>query len=286
MGPEIIIRKMYPTDLEEAMQLKDAEGWNQTREDWEFLLSSNPDQCLVVVLEGKVKATVTAITYDNQLAWIGMMLVDKSIRGQGIGKLLMRSIIKELGFCTAVKLDATPAGLPVYLKLGFTPEATIYRMTGRNDKCEKFKQPHPNIRGIKSEDLPKILEYDSRIFGVSREELFRDLLKRSPQSCFLFDNDNFLHGFTMGRPGTRYFQLGPLSADSPQVAIQLLELSLSQPKDSQVVVDVFQDKVELVSWLQGQGFTIQRELTRMSYGKPSLSENRHKQFLISGPELG
>lgn len=286
MGTEIIIRKMNPTDLEQAMQLKDAEGWNQTLEDWELLLSGNPEQCLAGLIGGKVKATVTAITYDNQLAWIGMMLVDKSIRGKGIGKLLMRSIIEELGFCPTVKLDATPAGLPVYLKLGFTPEATIYRMTGRNERWGNYKQPHPNIRGIKSEDLPKILDYDSRIFGVSREGLFRDLLKRSPQSCRLFEKNNSVQGFTMGRTGTRYFQLGPLSADSPQVAIHLLELSLSQLKDSSVVVDVFQDQVELVSWLQGQGFTIQRELTRMSYGKPFLSSSMQQQFLISGPELG
>lgn len=286
MRPEIIIRKMYPEDLEDAMQLKDAEGWNQTWDDWELLLSGNPDQCLVAVLEGKVRATVTAITYENQLAWIGMMLVDKSIRGQGIGKLLMRSIINELGFCTAVKLDATPAGLPVYLKLGFIPEATIYRMTGVMDKKVKIENPHPNIRRIKSQDLSKILEYDSRIFGVSREGLFRDLIKRSTQSCCLFENDNSLQGFILGRPGTRYFQLGPLSADSTLVAIQLLELSLSQMRESSVVVDVFQEQVELVTWLQGQGFIIQRELTRMSYGQPSLSENISQQFLICGPELG
>ena len=140
---------MTPEDLKSAMELKDSEGWNQTFSDWEFLLSSNPGQCLVAVMGGKVKATVTAITYENHLAWIGMMLVDKSIRGKGIGKLLMKSIIKELGFCSLIKLDATPAGLPVYIKLGFTPETTLYRMTGNLEGYNFYQKITENFTILK-----------------------------------------------------------------------------------------------------------------------------------------
>src|SRR5690606_16732457 len=89
----------------------------------------NPDHCLVAVREGVVIGTVTAITYENQLAWIGMMLVRTPFRGMGIGRLLMSSILKKLESCPSIKLDATPAGFPVYSKLGFIQEYILNRMT-------------------------------------------------------------------------------------------------------------------------------------------------------------
>ena len=71
---------MRATDLEALMQIKNDENWNQTEEDWLFLIKSNPKYCLVAVSENRVIGTVTAIDYHQELAWIGMMLVSKKYR--------------------------------------------------------------------------------------------------------------------------------------------------------------------------------------------------------------
>ena len=74
---------MVPQDVPSAMELKEAEHWNQTEEDWNFLLKLNPDLCWVATADEKVVGTVTAINYNNHLSWVGMMLVSKQHRGRG-----------------------------------------------------------------------------------------------------------------------------------------------------------------------------------------------------------
>ncbi len=277
---------MSENDLKEAMQLKEAEGWNQTGRDCEMLLSNNPDLCLVAISEGKVIATVTAMNYENQLAWIGMMLVQKEYRGLGVGTLLMTHIINELEHCASIKLDATPAGFPVYKKLGFIQENTIYRMTRPPQNMEHIINPDFCVRRALSQDLVAIMEYDKGVFGANRQVVLNHLMNHSLKTSWLIEKDNRIEGFILGRPGSNFFQLGPLIAKSTEAANYLLAAALTELNGSSVVVDILHDKENLINWLQSQGFEIRRELIRMFYGDNSIQGVIQQQFLISGPELG
>src|SRR5690554_4286336 len=140
--PKIETRQMVEADLPAAMEIKDAEGWNQTLEDWRFFLTQDSYLCVVATAGQKVVATVTAIGYESKLAWIGMMLVQKDFRGLGVGKLMMENIIKKLKAYPAIKLDATPAGFPLYEKLGFVREYSIFRSI-----CPVISMKNENIAG-------------------------------------------------------------------------------------------------------------------------------------------
>ena len=122
------VRKMQASDMAVIMQIKTAENWNQTETDWQFLITSNPELCFVAIINNEVIGTVTAINYHNKIAWIGMMLVSKLHRGMGISKMLLNTIIEKLKGCESIRLDATPAGIPVYKKLGFVEEYKITRI--------------------------------------------------------------------------------------------------------------------------------------------------------------
>jgi hypothetical protein len=76
------IRAMTPADISIGMRLKDAAGWNQTKEDWERFLQASPEGCFVAEWNGEVAGTVTTITYENRFAWIGMVLVHPELRGR------------------------------------------------------------------------------------------------------------------------------------------------------------------------------------------------------------
>ncbi len=108
------LRKMQLSDMDGLMRLKDAEGWNQLEKDWALLISYKESVNLVAVVDDRIIGTVTAMNYANTVAWIGMMLVDRDYRGRGISKLLMLDAIDKLKKCKSIKLDATPAGRPVY----------------------------------------------------------------------------------------------------------------------------------------------------------------------------
>ncbi|MBK8884959.1 MAG: GNAT family N-acetyltransferase [Bacteroidales bacterium] len=125
----ILIRQMMPEDLDQALDLSVTEGWNQTMKDWRLLLDNPLNVCIVAEKDNRVAGTATALNHGNRVAWIGMVLVDKLLRGQGAGKMLLESIIERLNDVPSVKLDATPAGEPLYRKLGFADEYKIFRMT-------------------------------------------------------------------------------------------------------------------------------------------------------------
>lgn len=278
------IRQMEKGDLPAAIDIKNKEGWNQTLKDWEFLMNEPSGTCLVATFRNKVVATVSAIGYDSHLAWIGMMLVRKEHRGQGLAKMLMHEIMERLQDYPAIKLDATPAGFPVYARLGFVSEYTIWRMT--KPPLIQPSAPIGDLSVLVEESLHDIIAYDQTTYGVNRKHLLKYLYQQSPHSVQVADEKKSIKGYIMGRPGTNYHQLGPLLADSTATAIDLFSSALSQHHEQPVVVDVLADKHELITWLQSQGFTSQRELIRMYYQNNPFPGRLAQQFLISGPELG
>ena len=278
------IRQMETGDLPAAMDIKNQERWNQTLYDWEHLLNDQSGICLVATLRDKVVATVSAIGYNNKLAWIGMMLVRKEHRGQGLAKMLMHAILEKLVEYPAIKLDATPAGFPVYAGLGFVPEYSIWRMT----RISAAHSPAPIAQTLPliEKSLQDITDYDQKVYGVKRTHLLQYLHQQSPDTVWVVGGKKSIKGYIMGRPGTNYHQLGPLLADSTTAAIDLISSALSQHREQPIVVDVLADKEEMITWLKTHGFTVQRELIRMYYQNNLFSGDLPQQFLISGPELG
>src|SRR5690606_29041063 len=120
-------------------------------------------------------------------------------RGLGIGQMLMKSILEELKDYPCVKLDATPAGYPVYVKLGFAQEYSIYRMTRPGQNKLVTKDERDAIKAIQPEDLMAIVEFDNDIFGVERPAVLRYLYTQSPGIAWIIKNDHTIKGYIMGR---------------------------------------------------------------------------------------
>ncbi len=128
----IAYREMTPDDIRAGLNLCRLAGWNQLARDWELFLQIHSKGCRVGVDDaGNVVGTVTTIPYENHFTWIGMVLVDPAKRRQGIGTQLLRDALQLTADHETIKLDATPVGREVYLKLGFVDEYRITRMRGR-----------------------------------------------------------------------------------------------------------------------------------------------------------
>ena len=283
---QVTIRDMVLSDMDSLMRLKNAEGWNQLEKDWALLISYQESVNLVAVLDDRIVGTVTAINYANTVAWIGMMLVDRAHRGRGISKLLLLAAIDKLKKSKSIKLDATPAGRPVYLKLGFIVEYTLYRMT--NPSASKVS---PGDNPIETEkispgDLPEVASFDKRIFGADRTELITSLYEDCPESAWLTRENKRLTGFCLGRTGQNFTQIGPVNASSKEHAEALIRSAINQITGRAVVVDIPAAKSDTKEWLEGCGFESQRPFERMylqNNPHPGMIENL---YLIAGPELG
>jgi len=277
---------MRADDLDQAFVLSLNEGWNQTIKDWKLLFENPENVCIVAEKDNRIAGTATALNHENKIAWIGMVLVDKSVRGQGAGKLLLENIIDRLQHIESVKLDATPAGEPLYRKLGFIAEHKIFRITADclNYSSEIVHSAEP----VKTDrdNLTEVTELDRKIFGADRYNLLMKLLSGNPGRAFYLKKDNNTEGYAFGRAGSRFNYIGPVCALTHESAKKLIIKALESLNDQNIAIDILEDKVDLINWLESIGFVKQRHFVRMylrSNPYPGIVNN---QYLISGPEFG
>ena len=283
----VTIRPLTINDIEQAIQLSLAERWNQTEKDWELLIKNPENVCLSANLDGKLIGTATAINYENNIAWIGMVLVNREYRGQGVSKLLLSGLFEQLKNCRSVKLDATPAGQPVYQKFGFIDEYIIHRMTA--DSVLKNNLSFKNedlIKPVQPENYAEVIAFDKQIFGAGRQQLIETLIKNNPGNSWMMKQNGTICGVVLGRKGNRFYQIGPVLSTTTEDAKTLITKAISGIEEQPIVVDVLDEKKELINWLTGLGFVIQRPFFRMYQNKNPFPGIPAKQFLICGPEFG
>src|SRR5689334_14800893 len=206
----IEIRLLFESDIPAAMQLKEAAGWNQTESDWQRLLSLEPNGCFAAVKDGRLVGTTTTTTYGNELAWIGMVLVDPQQRRQGIATRLMNVALEYLKEKVAtVKLDATAEGKPLYERFGFRVESVLERWSGA-----------PNVRNAetsKVDTLHDLITLDRIAFAADRLKLIEKLIDDAcVPPVVLRAADGTLNGYALARRGTNADYVGPVVAKSPQ----------------------------------------------------------------------
>ena len=282
----INVRKMLLSDMSSLMRLKNAERWNQREKDWQLLIEYKNSVNLVAELDDIVVGSITAINYANTVAWIGMMLVEKSYRGRGISKRLLNNTIGLLQDCKSIKLDATPAGQPVYKRLGFKDEHTIYRMTHPAAYKISLTKSEYRPEQARPEDIKAISGLDEAVFGADRSELISWLFKDSPELAWLIRENDTIVGFCLGRKGLNFTQIGPVHARTDDETMAIIRSAINQITGCAVVVDLLADKTGVEAWLTENGFTTQRPFERMYLNHNPYPGIVEQQYGISGPELG
>ena len=281
------IRPMMEDDLHQAIGLSGSEGWNQTEREWRILLENRENRCIVAELNNKIAGTATAMIHSGKVAWIGMVLVEKTMRGRGVGKMMLSYLLDNLSHVESVKLDATPAGLPIYLKLGFIEEYRIFRMTnGSLNYIPLDKNLTGKPERISNEILTEIINLDKGYFGADRSYLLRKLFANFNNKAFYSGTALNPDGYIFGRDGAKFSYLGPLYAFSTGSAIRLIDKAMETLSGQPVAIDIPEDKPELIKWFESAGFVKQRYFVRMFLGNNPCPGVVKNQCLISGPEFG
>jgi GNAT superfamily N-acetyltransferase len=286
----VTARALNDRDLAAALTLSAEAGWNQTAADWQIFLDLG-SVVGVVGADGRLIATAATLPHASRFAWISMVLVTAAQRRQGLARWLLRDCIERLTSRRLVPvLDATPAGRSVYSGLGFRDAWSMRRLVGLVGRAAQAPRAGPaaegiTVRPLDPADWPKIIAYDTAIFGADRGALLRRLAGRLPQAALIAERQGRLAGFLLGRDGRVMNQLGPLVAESDQFARALLAPAFAAVA-LPLAVDVPDRHAGLGCWLLTLGVTAERPLTRMVYGTSAAFDDPTRLFAIAGPELG
>jgi GNAT superfamily N-acetyltransferase len=280
---------MVKTDIPAGIRLKEIAGWNQTAADWGRFLEASPQGCFVAEHDGRVCGTATTVSFENRVAWIGMVLVDPEYRSRGIGTRLLERAIEYLNDLqiTAIKLDATPQGKPLYENLQFVAEYEIERWTLRRSASEMAKLSDFSSGGALSQELLKsIFEADKESFGADRSFLLKSLHRDAPEFTMGIRNARVIEGYALGRRGSFADHLGPWMARNTTAAYSLLETFLARSSRAVVVVDSLKSNAVAGQLLMSLGFSYSRGLTRMYRGRNDHPGRPELLWAILGPEFG
>ena len=277
------IRLLFESDIPAAMTLKEAAGWNQTEEDWRRLLSLEPSGCFAAIKDERLIGTTTTTTYANELAWIGMVLVDPQHRGRGVATKLMKTAMAYLdGKVATIKLDATAQGKSLYERFGFKVESLVERWS----RPALSESQARKTNTLADDERQQILELDEKAFQGNRSALIGSLIDEAIISPVLVrDSDKNLSGFALARRGTRANYMGPIVTSEAVQVESLLDQTLDQMGGRHVYLDFSHECGASTSILSDRGFAKERDLIRMSAGTQS-KKTSPLVVAIAGPEVG
>jgi GNAT superfamily N-acetyltransferase len=279
------IRPMTPHDIPAGLRLCRASRWNQVASDWQQLLTLNPGGARVAVMDGRVVASVAALDYDGRFGWVAMVLVDPAHRRQGLGTAMLTSGLELLEDVPVVRLDATPAGHPIYRARGFEEEYRLVRME-RAVSDQLAAAALAGVRRMTPADHAAIAAWDLDVFGASRQPLIEWLAAGARCYAWVAEDAGGITGWMCGRHGFAFDHLGPIIARDHRVAGGLVAACVRASPGVPMILDAPGDAPEWFAWLQASGFQVQRPFIRMRRGEGRIIGRPEEQFAIVGPEFG
>lgn len=275
------LREMTTGDVATAHRLSREAGWNQTEAEWRLLLELNPGRFVAATVDGRVVGTGGAACYDAELAWVCMILVEPQWRGCGVGRRLVEDVLDRVGDVARVGLDATPAGRPVYLRLGFEEAFPLVRMAA--PATETARAPG-DATPMRAEDLEAVLRMDREVFGADRAAVLRWAFVRSGAWWLQVAGEAAAYGFL--RDGQHSRHLGPIVARDVESATAVVTAALAAGDGRPLLVDVPARAANWREALEGLGFREQRALLRMFRQGARPPGDPRLQMAILGPEFG
>lgn len=276
---ECVLDGTRAADVDAALALSDAAGWNQSADDWRLFTQHGRVRGRRNA-RGELVATAATLPYGAQ-GWVSMVLVRADWRRRGLATELLGACVRELRDAGITPLlDATPAGEPVYRRLGFEAGLRFERWQGAVTGDAAMK--HDAVRDAGAADVPAIVALDAAANRVTRPFLLPAFLSR-PQSRAFVRRDG--SGFVLARRGRRASQIGPLVAADAHSAIELLEAALHRVGGA-VFLDVACAHTAVIEYLGSLGFTRQRPFVRMALGPAAALQGDGAQVVFAGPEFG
>lgn len=230
--------------LGDAVRLSAGEGWPHRPDDWALVAAiSRP----FVARDGdRIVGTAFCTPYGEDVAMLNMIIVDATMRGRGLGRLLVETIIAEAGE-REMRLVATEAGRPLYAKLGFVEGDSILQYNGEIGGIDR----PAGCEDAGLQDWPAIIELDRVAFGGDRHSLF-DRLQAHGKTVVMRERDGRISGFAVCRRFGRGFVVGPVVAQNLKAAQSLIATHLAGLAGSFVRIDTFAT-TGLASWLADKG---------------------------------
>jgi ribosomal protein S18 acetylase RimI-like enzyme len=278
------IRLMTHEDTSFALSLTDSLGWGNTKDEFERLLSYEPEGCFIASEREEHIGMVTSVSY-GKVGWIGNVIVIPGYRNKGMGTKLMVQAMDYLKnkSVKTIELDAEQKAMSLYNRLGFKAVCKSLRFSGEG----KFISTD-NIKQMSESDIDNVVGLDSRIFGANRHKVIKKIYQKFPDLCFVSYKNQKLIGYIMARERKDDYQIGPwiCQSDLPDSAEGLLKAALKKLMGNKIRIGTLELNKHSVTMIKKYCFNEIEYSVRMYYGEKKESGDVRGEFAIGAPDKG
>lgn len=275
------IRTMTRREIDIAVDWAAAEGWNPGLDDADCFHAADANGFLIGLLDDQPVATISVVRYGETFGFLGFYIVAPEFRGRGHGLALWNAGLAYLQGRT-IGLDGVVAQQDNYRKSGFTLAHNNLRYQGTGGGSPLSDA---SIVPLSQRTFDEVARYDSAFFPADRRAFLRCWIDRPQRVALGIQRDGALAGYGVLRPCRSGFKLGPLFADSVELAQRLFAaLKAHAPAGAPIFLDVPAANPAAVEVAQQHGMTVAFETARMYTAPVGLPLERI--FGITTFELG
>jgi len=276
------IRPLDRTEVELHIGWAAAEGWNPGRHDGECFFAADANGFLAGFLGDTPIATISVVRYGRTFGFLGLYIVRNEFRGQGYGLQIWNAGLAYLAGRT-IGLDGVVAQQDNYRKSGFMLAYRNIRYQGTGGAHGPLDA---RIVPLSSLPIATTIAYDRSFFPEERAAFVRCWIRQPEGTALGLMDRGGLAGYGVIRASRAGFKIGPLFADSPEIAESLFgALQACVPPEAAVYLDTPEANPAAVALAQRHGMRVAFETARMyKGGTPKLPLPR--LFGVTTFELG
>lgn len=282
---EYQIRKTDPDGLKLLVEWAQDEGWNPGIGDHDIYFQTDPDGFYGIFDGNEMIGGGSVVSYEGDFGFMGLFIVKRDYRSSGIGKQLWYfrrdTLLARLKPGASIGMEGVVNMQPFYAKGGF---ALAFRDERFELEGGRFEFDN-RISRIDSGDFEKIHSYDTLCFGVDRKRFIKSWLQRDTAVGFKYEDGGKISGFAVIRKAAKGKRIGPLFADNPSIAEELLKACINEAEGEKVYIDVPDTGNGATVLAKKYGGVFVFECGRMYHGKPP-EIPLEKLFGITTLELG
>jgi len=276
----MITRAMSRHELDVALDWAAAEGWNPGLHDADCFYAADPGGYLAGFIDGAMAASIFAVRYGASFGFIGGYIVKPEYRGKGHGIAVWNAGMARLAGRN-VALDGVVAQQPNYAKSGFVLAHRNIRFEGQGTG-----RPAPTAGIGRAPDHADLARYDRAFFADDRAAFLRCWTGQPRHVALAARVAGGIAGYAVMRPCRSGYKIGPLFADTPELAEQLFTaLQGEAPHGAALFLDVPEPNEAALALAQRHQLRPCFETARMyTAGEPEISLAR--TYGITTFELG
>lgn len=271
------------------------EGWNPGKHEYLPFYLANLNGHKGLFLNDRIIASLSAVRYSEDLAYLGIYIVDPNYREQGFGQILAKATLDELTDCSLIGINAVQQQVSNYQrKYGFTSFHINSRWTGefkiQNNIPLKSSKMDIKIVGREGLDINALIDYDASVFSVPREKFLRKWIEMPESYLLAAIKNEEICGYGVISKCIDGYKIAPLFANDKEIAQRLYAsfADLLQGKRNIVQLDVPENNQTAVKLATQFGLYKTFETTRMYKSKEPLIEkpSNSNVYAITTLEIG